>query len=97
MVPIASSVAVLCPHGTGNWIREVPVMICHGLCPQVNRVVCLPCPIGSYTDDVGRSSCTLCLAGKNQSSTGSTSCSACVLGTYQDKTGRPDCKMYAPC
>ena len=52
---------------------------------------CVPCPPGSYKDDVTTATCSQCDVGKYSNATAATSCSVCPAGTYADAVGASMC------
>jgi hypothetical protein len=57
---------------------------------------CEPCPIGSFSSEIGSMSCNLCMAGTFANSTGMTACAPCEAGTYAISWGQSACSPCAP-
>ena len=47
---------------------------------------CVPCGLGRYTEEAGRTECAFCQAGTYQSNEGGTECISCVAGEYSKFT-----------
>lgn len=54
---------------------------------------CLPCPIGHYQDEEGKTSCKICENSKYQFLTGSKSCLDCPLGSENLKDNNLQCQL----
>jgi hypothetical protein len=54
--------------------------------------MCMPCPLGTYSDSGTGGGCKPCAVGTYQNEMGKGSCIPCPAGEYQNRTGETNCK-----
>jgi hypothetical protein len=90
-----SSSCTLCKSGSIT-MDSVTCTPCEVGEKEFERVTCLKCPLGTYSQDEGSSECAPCHPGTYGSSNRSDICFPCQRGTYQDRDGETSCKRCPP-
>ena len=63
---------------------------------NTSTMVCLPCGVGSFSQDPGQEECTPCQPGSFTDRPGQRQCEGCRLGMYQPLTGQTSCVQCTP-